>query len=106
MKVKTQEEYINDLKTKNPNLIVFGKYKTAKEKIKHKCLKHDVSFDIDPDHALRGRGCKLCEGEHKSQSQIRSLDKYKAELRVKNPNVEIIGDYFGSRIKTAHRCNR
>ena len=104
MKKKTNEEYICELSVKNPNLEVIEKYVTAKVKIKHKCLKHNVFFDIDPDHALRGRGCKLCEGEHKSSVQIKQLDKYKQDLLIKNPNVEIIGEYLGARVKTAHRC--
>ncbi len=104
MRKKTHDEYVSELLIKNPNIEVVEKYVTAKIKIKHKCLKHDVYFDIDPDHVLRGRGCKLCEGEHKSNVQIKQLDEYKQDLAIKNPNVEIVGEYFGARVKTSHRC--
>ena len=58
MKKKTNEEYICELSVKNPNLEVIEKYVTAKVKIKHKCLKHNVFFDIDKKHNKRRRGCK------------------------------------------------
>ena len=104
MKRKTHEEYVDELAIKNPNIEVIGKYITAKEKIKHKCLRHNIVFDIDPDHALRGRGCKLCEGDHRSIAYTKSSDKYKQDLLNKNPNIELIDKYINVKTKVKHRC--
>ena len=35
---KTHEEFVEEMKVKNPNIKILGKYKTAKEKVKREFL--------------------------------------------------------------------
>lgn len=60
---RTHDDYIIELKEKNPTVIVLGRYKDAKTPIKHKCIIHDIEWNIDPTGALQGHGCSECRKE-------------------------------------------
>jgi len=57
---KTHEEYIEQLKLINPNVICKGKYQNNKVTIDHKCLKCNFNWLISPSNVLRGYGCPRC----------------------------------------------
>lgn len=62
-KRKTHEEYVEELKIKNPTVEVVGKYVDAKTNIMHHCLIHDVYWKAQPTSILRGSGCDMCRKE-------------------------------------------
>ena len=66
----TQEEYIIELSKVNPNLEVIGTYTRKKDKIPHRCIKHNIIWDVSPDNALHGVGCKKCLVEKISLKNI------------------------------------
>lgn len=49
--------YCEELKLKNSSVVVVGKYKTAREKILHKCNICAHIWMVCPNSLLRGRGC-------------------------------------------------
>ncbi len=103
-KKKTHEEYVEELKIKNPNVEVIDKYVNAREKIIHYCLIHDVYWKVSPDCVLRGGGCKLCKKEKLHNSSTKSHEEYVEKLRDVNPNVEVIEKYIDSNTKIKHHC--
>lgn len=98
-KKKTTEEYIEELKIKNPNLEVLGEYINSKTKIKHRCKTHDYVWDIFPSNALKGCGCHKCGGNYQ-----RTHQEYVEELKIKNPELEVIGQFTDIKTKVSHRC--
>ena len=101
---KTKEQYIEELKIKNPNIILAGDYINSHTPIKHRCKKHNVFFNTRPSDALRGSGCKFCRGERIRSTKVKSEDKYIEELSDKNPTLQYIGGYINTDTPILHRC--
>lgn len=103
-KKKTKEEYIEQLRIKNPKLELLGDYIDDHTKTSHRCNIHDIVWDIDPCHALRGHGCKECALEGQRTKRKKSEDQYIKELSVKNPNVKLRGHYINTNTPVEHYC--
>ena len=101
---KTKEEYIEQLKIKNPNLELIGDYIDARTKTPHYCKKHCVTWSINPDSALRGSGCRLCSNEKIGNKNCKSEANYMKELAIKNPTVRLCDKYINSKIPVKHYC--
>ena len=78
-KRKTHEEYVEELAIKNPTVVVLGEYVDAKTPILHRCLMHDVVWNMTPSDALRGSGCYECRKIKIGNSHRKTLDKYKED---------------------------
>ena len=104
MKRKTHEEYVAELAMKNPNIEAVGRYVDAKTKISHHCLIHDVYWDIQPSNALNGHGCEMCKKIKSREKRVKTHEQYVDELTIKNPTVEVIGQYVDKNTPIPHRC--
>lgn len=101
----THDEYVKRLSNENPSIEVIDEYITAKTKILHHCLIHDVFWEIAPDKILRRKsGCPKCAKEKRILSKTKSREEYISELSIKNPIIELVGDYLGNKKPTQHRC--
>lgn len=70
-RTKTHEQYVEDLKTTNRNIIVIDSYKGANIPILHKCLIDDNEWYTSPTNVLSGEtGCPQCS-ESKGERQVR-----------------------------------
>ena len=56
-KRKTHEEYVAELAIKNPSVEAMEKYSGNKTKVLHRCKKHNVSWYMLPNNALKGCKC-------------------------------------------------
>ena len=111
-KKKTHEEYIEEVKLKNPNITVVGKYINARTKITHKCNLCGNEWSATPDSILHGHWCKSCslkevvKNRPKTQQRLRkSHEQYVKELHDVNPNIEILDTYITREHKNHFRCN-
>lgn len=98
-KKKTHEEYVKEVTIINPNIVVIGKYVNAKTKIMHKCKIDGYEWLASPNKILFGRGCPKCAGNNR-----KTKEEYISELLIKNPTIELIGEYSGVNKKTTHHC--
>ena len=101
---KTHEEYISELKIKNPDVEVIGEYINANTDITHHCLIHDVFWKTKPYRVLDGCGCRKCRIEKFKASNTNTQDEYIEKVKLKNPNIEVIGKYTNAKTKIAHKC--
>lgn len=99
-KRKTNEEYIAEVASKNPNIEVVDEYIDATTKIKHRCLVDKYEWDVAPHNILRGKGCPKCSNNIK-----KTHEEYVEEVKIKNPNVTVVDTYINATTKIAHRCN-
>lgn len=103
-KKKTHDEYVAELAIKNPTVKVIGKYIDARTPIEHRCLIHDIIWNISPASALRGTGCKEC-GKIKIGNNLRKTnEQYQQELYNINPNIIVLGEYINSHTPILHKC--
>lgn len=103
-KKKTHEEYVSELKIKNPHVEVIGRYVDANTNIMHRCLIHNVFWETKPSRVLNGHGCKKCRIEKFKISNTKTQNAYIEEVKLKNPNVEVVGEYVGAKTTLLHRC--
>lgn len=103
-KKKTHEEYVQELKIKNPSIEVIGKYVNANTSIMHHCILHDIFWETKPSRVLDCHGCKQCKIEKFKMSNTKSQDEYIEEVKLKNPNIEVIGKYVDAKTKILHKC--
>lgn len=103
-KRKTQEEFEKELNSILPDIKVLGRYINMNTKIRFKCLIHDFEFDAFPQNMLRGHGCRKCGNEKQSKKQTKSHDKFVEDLKIINPDVEIIGKYINMDTKVQVMC--
>ena len=101
---KSKEEYIKELKIKNPYIEIVGEYHNANSKTMHHCLLHDIYWEITPNRALNGNGCEECKWEKFSKTKTKTHEQYVDEVKIVNPNIEVIGQYTNAKIPIEHRC--
>lgn len=68
--LKSHKTYIDEVKIKNPNIMVLEQYKGADVPILHKCLIDDYEWKTIPSRILGGCGCPQCN-ESKGERKIR-----------------------------------
>lgn len=103
---KTRGQYIAELSVKNPNIKLKGEYINTNTSTEHYCEKHNVVFNIRPSDALHGKGCKCCKADKLRYAFLKNKDVYIAELKIKNPNLRLLGDYLGCETPTSHCCDK
>lgn len=101
-----EEIYKEELSKINPNIICVDAFVNMKTKIKHYCNIHKCTFEIDPQHALRGQGCTQCKSQKIGDSHRKPLNQYLKELHLRTDNIELIGDYNGFCKPAEHRCKK
>ena len=96
---KDPQEFIDELKTKNPFVEALEEYKGASQRIDFMCKTCGYIWKSKPHHILAGHGCPVCGG-----SQKKGQTQFISELKSVNPYVEIIGQYSNARTKVLCRC--
>lgn len=59
---KTHEQYVTELKEKNPSIEVIDTYIKATTNITHKCKICGHIWKVEPNSLLQGTGCPVCSG--------------------------------------------
>lgn len=103
---KTHEEYVEELAIKNPTIEVIGLYINAKTPISHRCLIHDIFWDISPTNALQGYGCQECKKVKISQKNRKTHQEYINEVNIINSNINVIGQYIDVNTPITHYCKK
>lgn len=103
---KTREQYIAELSVKNPNIKLKGEYINTNTSTEHYCEKHNLLFDIRPGEALRGKGCKMCKSDKLRAKLLKPEEQYIEELKIKNPNLKLLGHYLGGEVPVSHCCQK
>lgn len=85
---KTHDEFIAELKVKNPNVIALEKYVYADQKIKFQCKVCKYEWEQMPTVLLKGHGCARCAGNLK-----KSHEQFVQELDMLEHNIRVIGKY-------------
>lgn len=98
-RLKTHEQYVEEVSLINPDIKVIGKYIEAKTPIEHYCKIHNMSWEASPDNILHGYGCPQCGGNIKKTHK-----EYTDELYKYNPDIEVTGEYINAKIPITHKC--
>ena len=105
LKAKTHNEYVNEVKTVNPDIEVIGTYINNNTKILHRCKIHNVEWYTIPSRILQGQGCLQCKLEKIRNSKLKDHNQYVSDLSKIHPTIQIMDVYEGNNIKILHKCN-
>lgn len=96
---KTHEQYLDELKKVNPNIIPIEEYINNSTPILHKCKIDNYEWYARPNNILEGRGCPKC-----SNRVRRTHDDYVKEVFEINPDIEVVGTYVNVHTSILHKC--
>ena len=100
-KMKTHDEFISEMNSKHPTIIILGKYTSSKTPILCKCHICGKEWSSEPRMLSSGKGCSRCSGnERKTQEQ------FVEEVKRINENVEVIGTYINNSSKISVICKK
>lgn len=103
-RIKTTDEFVDELKEVNPHIRILTEYKTSSKPIKCKCLECGHIWITKPNYLLCGNGCPVCGRKKVSECQKKSNSEYIQNLRNVNPNIEALEEYITTETKLKHRC--
>ncbi len=103
-KKKTHSEYIAEVQLITSNIEVIGQYIGANIKIRHRCKVCEHKWDAKPNTILSGRGCPECAKHQRAKSNTKTHEQFVVEVAIKNPNIEVIGEYINANTNIMHRC--
>lgn len=98
---KTNEQFIKELKEKNPDVLPLENYIDAKTKIKLKCNICGHIWYNNPNSILSGKRCPECFGTPKKTNE-----KFIEEMEQKKPYVEVLEKYKDAHTKLIFKCKR
>ncbi len=101
---KTHEQYVNEVREINPNIVVLGQYAGIDIPILHKCLKHNIEWMPHPITILNGGGCYECGIEKLKEQKIKTNEQYINELKLVNSNIIPLEPYLGALVPILHKC--
>lgn len=96
-KLKTNEEFVNELKEKQPHITPLARYVNNTVKLPFRCNIDNFEWESLPTQTLKC-GCKVCNGAWKT------TETFKKEASEKNNKVEVLGEYRGAYEKILCRC--
>ncbi len=102
---KTHDQFVLELKDKNPNVIVSGKYIKSSIKIECKCRVCGYEFSSRPNDLLNGHGCPQCKKQNLSKLYKHTHEDFIHKLKNKNIDVNIISVYTGCHQNIHCKCN-
>lgn len=106
-KKRTNEDFINQLKTVNPNYIPLEPYVNNTTHIKCLCKKHQLEFITIPKRILDGRlSCPKCDSERKRDNNIKSNNDFLLDLKEHEiTDVVPLEEYKGNNVPILFKCS-
>lgn len=101
-KRKTQDEYVQELSIKKPNIQVLGQYVSLKTKILHKCKICNYEWEVIPDNLLnRKNSCPNCGKRVKLTN-----DDFLNRVREINKDIIPLNEYVNYVHKIKFQCQK
>lgn len=101
---RTHDDYIQEVSEINPNIEVLGVFNGLQTPILHRCKIHNIKWMAYPEFILKGCGCLECGNEKIREKLGRTHEQYVQELKIINPDIEVLGIYINSLTPILHKC--
>ena len=96
---KTHEQFVEEVAVRNPKVEVVGHYEGAARPVRVRCRKCGRVWTARPSNLLEGKACMICGGKGK-----KTHEQFVEEMSARNPRVEVLGRYEGSKVRIQVRC--
>lgn len=101
---KTQEEFISEIYSLNPNLKILNEYVNSNGIIKCYCEKHNVYFEKIASRLLKYPSCKQCSSENYSRATSMTYDDFLAKFNKIHKNIEIVDEFVNTMSDLTAKC--
>ncbi len=98
-KLKSNNDYISELKAVSPSISIIDKYVNSRTKITVRCDVCSYQWTARHTDLLRGHGCPRCSGKER-----KTTSRFREEVAMTNPNLEVVGEYVNTSTKIDVRC--
>lgn len=98
-RIKTQQQYEQEVAQLHPTIEVIGVYFGAETPILHRCLIDGYEWMPRPGNVLSGKGCPICAGNIRLTNS-----EYVERLMAVNSNILPIEEYVTAKTPILHRC--
>ena len=103
-RIKTNEQFLNELSLITDTIIPLEPYVYAKEKIWVECSVCGHEWRVEPDGLLQGRGCSECAKAAAHDRQVKSNEQFLQELAEINPTLKPLEPYYNDHTKILVHC--
>lgn len=90
--MKTHEEFLSVVRSKNPNIIVLGQYKGSVSRIACKCNNCGYKWMPLASYLMHGYGCPQCAKKIK----LKDTEDFAIQIEELHPNIQLLETYKGS----------
>lgn len=105
MAKKTQQQFVEEMKSIHPSIRVLGEYKTRGDNILCECTICGTQWSPKPHSLLSGHGCPNFRNHPGNvPSRFKTHDIFIDEMQSKNPSIQIIGEYKGAQEPIKAKC--
>lgn len=105
MKV-TNEDFLQRLFVKNPDIEPLEEYKGSRANIMCRCKVCNHEWPVRPGNLLSGKGCPICAIKRNTARQTKSQADFLTELAKNNPNVDVLEPYRNMKTNILFRCRK
>lgn len=101
---KTHKEFVKELNSINENIEIMSRYKNDGVKVLCRCKIDNHEWEATPNNLLRGYGCPKCGELRRINLRTKKHSEFIKELKLVNPNIEVLSEYSRSDKKIKCRC--
>lgn len=95
---KFDEDFVREYMLNNGDRLM-SHYHNMNEKLKVMCKHKHIYYPTFGNYYNKNSRCPYCEGNAKKEHE-----QFIKEIKIKNPNIEILGEYKGSHVKIKCKC--
>lgn len=103
---RTNEEFVMEIKSKNPDIEILSEFKNISEKVNVRCTRCGKEWRAIPNHLLRGVGCSNCRSISSGAARRKTHDDFLKQMQIVNSSIEIISEYEYSLRHVKCRCKK
>lgn len=96
--------FVDRLKAISPNIMLLEPYEEADKKLLCRCVVCSNEWKTTPSILLSGYGCPKCGTRKAHDATRKSIHQFQQQLRIVNPDVEVIGEYINNSTPILTRC--
>lgn len=102
--IKSQDEYLKDLKKTHPEIECIELYQGANKKIKHKCKECGYIWSVIPSSLINNNtGCPMCGLEKNTKDRTRTHKEY---VELVKDRFDVLEEYIDSQTPILHKCKK
>lgn len=103
-RTRSHQDFIEEIKTINSNIIILSEFTKTSDKIKCKCLIDGHEWENSAKNLLQGQGCKICATKKINSSKKHTQEWFLSKMNELHPNIEVLSLYENMKAPVECKC--